>query len=416
MNFELFIARRIHFSKERGDSRRVTPPAVRIAVAGIALGVAMMILSVAIVVGFKQEVRNKMVGFGSHIRVSNFDSNSSYETAPIFVGDSLKSLLSALSGIRHVETFATKPGILKTETDFQGIVLKGVDVEYDWTFFRKHLKEGELFSIDTGKVTNDVLISQQLADMLRLRCGDSFHAYFVQDEVRARKFRICGIYDTGFTDYDKLFVLTDIKHIRRLNGWEADAVSGLELQVDDYDDLDKVAAAVDDQLLNRRDRKGNIFYVRSIKELNPMIFSWLDVLDLNVAVILVLMMAVSGFTMISGLLIIILERTNMIGILKALGQQDRSLRRVFLYISAFLIGKGMLWGNIIGLALCWIQSFFRPLSLDPSVYYLDAVPIHLTLGSWLLINLGASVVSLLMMLAPSYLITKISPAKTIRFE
>ena len=416
MNFELFIARRIHFSKERGDSRRGTPPAVRIAVAGIALGVAMMILSVAIVVGFKQEVRNKMVGFGSHIRVSNFDSNSSYETVPIFVGDSLKSLLSALSGIRHVETFATKPGILKTETDFQGIVLKGVDVEYDWTFFGKQLKEGELFSIDTGKVTNDVLISQQLADMLRLRCGDSFHAYFVQDEVRARKFRICGIYDTGFTDYDKLFVLTDIKHIRRLNGWEADAVSGLELQVDDYDDLDKVAAAVDDQLLNRRDRKGNIFYVRSIKELNPMIFSWLDVLDLNVAVILVLMMAVSGFTMISGLLIIILERTNMIGILKALGQQDRSLRRVFLYISAFLIGKGMLWGNIIGLALCWIQSFFRPLSLDPSVYYLDAVPIHLTLGSWLLINLGASVVSLLMMLAPSYLITKISPAKTIRFE
>ncbi len=416
MNFELFIARRIHFSKERGDSRRVTPPAVRIAVAGIALGVAMMILSVAIVVGFKQEVRNKMVGFGSHIRVSNFDSNSSYETAPIFVGDSLKSLLSALSGIRHVETFATKPGILKTEMDFQGIVLKGVDVEYDWTFFRKHLKEGELFSIDTGKVTNDVLISQQLADMLRLRCGDSFHAYFVQDEVRARKFRICGIYDTGFTDYDKLFVLTDIKHIRRLNGWEADAVSGLELQVDDYDDLDEVAAAVDDRLLNRRDRKGNIFYVRSIKELNPMIFSWLDVLDLNVVVILVLMMAVSGFTMISGLLIIILERTNMIGILKALGQQDRSLRRVFLYISAFLIGKGMLWGNIIGLALCWIQSFFRPLSLDPSVYYLDAVPIHLTPGSWLLINLGASVVSLLMMLAPSYLITKISPAKTIRFE
>lgn len=416
MNFELFIARRIHFSKERGDNRRVTPPAVRIAVAGIALGVAMMILSVAIVVGFKQEVRNKMVGFGSHIRVSNFDSNSSYETAPIFVGDSLKSLLSALSGIRHVETFATKPGILKTETDFQGVVLKGVDVEYDWTFFRKHLKEGELFSIDTGKVTNDVLISQQLADMLRLRCGDSFHAYFVQDEVRARKFRICGIYDTGFTDYDKLFVLTDIKHIRRLNGWEADAVSGLELQVDDYEDLDEVAAAVDDRLLNRRDRKGNIFYVRSIKELNPMIFSWLDVLDLNVAVILVLMMAVSGFTMISGLLIIILERTNMIGILKALGQQDRSLRRVFLYISAFLIGKGMLWGNIIGLALCWIQSFFRPLSLDPSVYYLDAVPIHLTPGSWLLINLGASVVSLLMMLAPSYLITKISPAKTIRFE
>ena len=265
-------------------------------------------------------------------------------------------------------------------------------------------------------MTTDVLISRHLADLLRLRCGDSFLAYFVQDDVKARKFRISGIYDTGFSDYDQLFVLADIEQIRTLNDWPSDAVSGLELLVDDYDRLDETAERVDTLLLNRRDNAGNTYFVRSIRELNPIIFNWLDLLDLNVAVILALMMAVSGFTMISGLLIIILERTNMIGILKAVGQPDRSLRRVFLYISSFLIGRGMLWGNVIGLALCWVQWQFRLLTLDPSIYYLDAVPIRLSIWSWLLINVGTLTVSLLMMLAPSYLITKINPARTIRFE
>ena len=265
-------------------------------------------------------------------------------------------------------------------------------------------------------MTTDVLISRHLSDLLRLRCGDTFLAYFVQEDVKARKFRISGIYDTGFSDYDRLFVLTDIAQIRHLNDWSPDAVSGLEILVDDYDHLDETADRVDDLLLNRRDSTGNTYYVRSIRELNPIIFNWLDLLDLNVVVILALMMAVSGFTMISGLLIIILERTNMIGILKAIGQANGSLRRVFLYVSTFLIGRGMLWGNLIGLALCWVQWQFHVLTLDPSIYYLDAVPIRLSFSSWLLINIGALTVTLLMMLAPSYLITKISPARTIRFE
>ena len=265
-------------------------------------------------------------------------------------------------------------------------------------------------------MTTDVLISRHLANLLRLRCGDSFLAYFVQDDVKARKFRISGIYDTGFSDYDRLFILTDIAQIRRLNDWPPNTVSGLELLVDNYDHLDETSERVDDLLINRHDSAGNTYYVRSIRELNPIIFNWLDLLDLNVAVILILMMAVSGFTMISGLLIIILERTNMIGILKALGQPNRSLRRVFLYVSAFLIGRGMLWGNVIGLVLCWVQWQFHLLSLDPAIYYLDAVPIRLTFWSWLLINVGALTISLLMMLAPSYLITKINPARTIRFE
>ncbi len=414
MNVELFIARRIHSSKE-GD-REVTPPAVRIAMLGIALGLAVMILSVSIVIGFKKEVRNKVIGFGSHIQITNFDNNSSYESQPIAVSDTLLGELRQFPGIRHVERFATKLGILKTDEDFQGIVLKGVDEDYDWSFFRDNLKEGKLFAIQPDKRSTEVLISKYLADRLRLRVGDSFLTYFVQEEVRARKFTIAGIYETGFEDYDKMFVIADIKQIRRLNGWDADQVSGLELQVSDYDKLDRVAEEVYFALAERQDRNGNTYYARSIKELNPMIFDWLDVLDINVVVILVLMLAVAGFTMISGLLIIILERTNMIGILKALGESDRSIRKIFLYVSFFLIGKGMLWGNVIGISLCLLQRIFRVVRMDPSIYYLDAVPIDLNWLSLILLNIGTLVISMLMMLAPSYLITKIDPAKSIRFE
>lgn len=414
MNLELFIAKKIHFSKE-GD-KQVTPPAVRIAMIGIALGLAVMILSVAIVIGFKKEVRNKVIGFGSHIQITNFDNNSSYETHPIAVSDSLYRVLASMPGIRHVEPFATKPGILKTDEDFQGIVLKGVDENFDWSFFSSNLKEGDTFAVTPDKSTTDVLISRYLADLLKLKVGDSFLTYFVQEEVRARKFHIAGIYETGFVDYDKLFVIADIKQIQKLNGWEKDQVSGLELLVDDYGKLDEITENVDTALGETEDRSGNSFYTRSVKDLNPMIFNWLDVLDMNVVIILVLMLAVAGFTMISGLLIIILERTNMIGILKALGENNTRIRKIFLYISFFLIGKGMLYGNAIGILLCLIQAYFRLLKLDPSVYYLDAVPVDLSIGSLLLLNAGTLLAAMLMMLGPSYLITKISPAKTIRFE
>lgn len=414
LSLELFIAKRIHFSKE-GD-RQVTPPAVRIAMIGIALGLAVMILSVAIIVGFKKEVRNKVIGFGSHIQITNFDSNTSYELTPIAVSDTLLEHLDTFPGIRHVEAFATKQGILKTDTDFQGIVLKGVDSNYDWTFFKDNLNEGDIFTIDPEKATTDVIISQYISDLMGLKVGDSFLSYFVQDDVRARKLHITGIYETGFLDYDKLFVIADIKQIRRLNGWKADQVSGLELLVDDYNNLDPIAEDLYFDLAEKQDRMGNSYYTRSVKELNPMIFNWLDVLDINVVIILILMMAVAGFTMISGLLIIILERTNMIGILKALGQNNASIRKIFLYVSFFLIGKGMLWGNLIGISICLIQSHFRILSLDPSIYYLKSVPIDLSILSLVLLNIGTLCAAMLMMLGPSYLITKIDPAKSIRFE
>ncbi len=414
MNLELFIARKIHFSKQ--GERQATPPAIRIAMIGIALGLAVMILSVAIVIGFKKEVRNKVIGFGSHIQITNFDNNSSYQTMPIAVSDSFLVALKERSGIRHVETFATKPGILKTETDFQGIVLKGVDRQYDWSFFQKNLKEGEVFQLDSAKRSSDVIISRYLSDLVGLKVGDSFLTYFVEEDVRARKFHITGIYETGFADYDKLFVIADIRQVKRLNGWSDDQVSGVELLVDDYDQVDSLAENLYFELMDKQDREGNTYYVRSIKELNPMIFSWLEVLDINVVVILVLMLAVAGFTMISGLLIIILERTNMIGILKALGENNRSIRKIFLYVSFFLIGKGMLWGNVIGISLCLLQSYTHLIKLDSSIYYLDAVPVDLNVVSLALLNIGTLLVSMLMMLGPSYLITRISPAKSIRFE
>jgi len=417
MNFELFVARKVHFSKTAGE-RQATPPAVRIAIIGIALGLATMIVAVAIIIGFKKEVREKVIGFGAHIQITNFDSNTSYETTPVMVSDTLLTELQAYPGIRHVELFATKPGILKTENDFQGIVLKGIDEHFDWTFFQQHLKEGEIFTVDPENPTSDVIISRYLANLLNLKCDDSFLAYFVQDmdNVRARRLQIRGLYETGFIDYDKVFVYADIKQVRRLNGWDDDAVSGLELFVNDYNQLDEITDDLYFHLIHKQDREGNTYFVRSIKELNLMIFNWLGVLDINVVIILILMMAVSGFTMISGLLIIILERTNMIGILKALGQNNRSIRSVFLYISFFLIGKGMIWGNVIGLMSCFVQSRFRLISLDPSDYYIDAVPVDLNFTHWFFINLGALVISLLMMLLPSYLITRINPARTMHFE
>ncbi|MCD8178278.1 MAG: ABC transporter permease [Tannerellaceae bacterium] len=414
MNLELFIARRIHFNKE-GD-RQVTPPAVKLAIIGIALGLAVMILSVAIITGFKKEVRNKVIGFGSHIQISNFDSNTSYETIPVTISDTLLQELKDYPGIRHVESFATKPGILKTDNDFEGIVLKGVDTDYDWSFFRTNLVEGDILTIDPEKNSTDVIISRYLSDRVNLKIGESFLTYFIQDEVRARKFTVTGIYDTGFLDYDKIFVIADIKQVRRLNGWESDEASGLEILVDNYNELDELTYELYVYMSEKQDRHRNGFYVESIKDMNPMIFNWLDVLDLNVIVILILIMAVAGFTMISGLLILILERINMIGILKAMGENNLSIRKIFLYISFFLIGKGMIWGNIIGITCCLVQSHFKLISLDPSVYYLDAVPIDLNILSLILLNIGTLTASLLMMLAPSYLITRIDPVKSIRFE
>ncbi len=415
MSTELFIARRIYRGDKQND-KRVSSPAIRIAITGIALGLAVMLVAVCIIVGFKKEVRAKVVGFGSHIQVTAFDSNNSYEQTPIAFSDTLASILTSNNAISHIQEYITKPGIIKTDDDFMGVVLKGVTERYDWAFFRKNMVEGEVIQPGDTTTGNRAILSREIADKLQLKMGDSFTCYFVQEPVRARRFTIAGIYETNFEEYDKLYVITEKEVLASLNGWEEDMVSGIELLVKDYDNLDRTAQDLFFTLASHRDRFGNNLYTRSIKDINPMIFNWLNLLDMNVWVIIILMLVVSGFTMISGLLIIILERTNMIGMLKSMGARDFSIRKVFLYLSAFLIGQGMLWGNVIALLFCFLQDRFQLLKLDPATYYLSSVPVDLNLLYILLLNAGTLLVTLLMMVGPSYLVARITPARSIRFE
>ena len=415
MNWKLFVARRIYQSRE--GKKEVSRPAVLIARWGIAIGLAVMIVAVAVVVGFKHEVRDKVVGIGSDIVVTNFDGQKSYETKPIVAGDSLMEVLRTTHGVKHVQRYSTKPGMIMTDDNFLGMVLKGVSQEYDWTFLKKHLQEGEIPAFSDTASTNRTLISRTIANKLHLKTGDKLYTYYIQGEnVRARRLEVAGIYQTNFSIYDDLFLLTDLYTVNRLNAWQKDQVSGIELEVADYNQLETVKDAIRVEVDMMKDKYGGTYYTQSVEEQNPQIFAWLDLLDMNVWVILILMTGVAGFTMISGLLIIILERTNMIGILKALGADNLAIRKVFLSFSVFLIGKGMLWGNVIGLAFVGVQSFFRPFKLDPTTYYVDSVPVEFNLWWWVLLNVCTLIVSVLMLVGPSYLIAHIHPAKSIRFE
>ena len=414
MNLEYFIAKRIHFEKK--GEKNVSRPAVRIATIGIAVGVAVMLIAIAVVIGFKQEIRNKTIGFGSHIQITNFDNNNSYEMQPIRMSDTLQNQLKAIPNVRHIQRFVTKPGIIKTENDFQGMILKGVGPEFDWSFFKSNLLEGDIMNLNDSTPVNEAIISKSIADMMGLKLGDSFLTYFLQDQIRARKFTVKGIYSTNFADYDKLFVITDIRIAQRLNGWDQEYFSGMEILITDFNYLDGVSNQVYALAANRFDAEGNGYFIQTIRQLNPQIFSWLDLLDMNVWVILLLMLAVAGFNMISGLLILILEKTNMIGILKSYGAGNWSIRKIFLYESIFLIGKGMLWGNIIGLLICFVQYQFKIIPLDPVSYYTSTVPITFNWLYIVLLNAGTLIVSVLMLIGPSYLITKISPAAIMRYE
>lgn len=413
MSFEYYIAKRIHFQQGR---KNISRPAVRIATIAIALGLAVMIIALSVVLGFKQQIRNKTIGFGGHIQVSNYDSNNTYEMNPITVDSSFMTKLYSIQGVKHIESFATKPGIIKNETDFQGIVLKGVSSDFDWDFFKSNLVEGDILHISKDSLQNNVIISKYLAQLLGLKLGDSFFTYFIQNQVRARKFTIRGIYSTNFIEYDKLFIISDIRHVQQLNGWTESEYSGLELFINDFDQLDLISDAVYDVVSVQKLDEKPLYYSQSIKQINPQIFGWLDLLDLNVWVILFLMLAVAGFNMISGLLILILERTSMIGILKSLGANNWSIRKIFLYHSVFLIGKGMIWGNVIGLSFCALQYFTGIIPLDAEAYYVSTVPIIFNWTFIIALNIGTALASILMMIGPSYLITKILPAKIIRYE
>ena len=415
MNLPLFIAKRIHFSKEN-NKKKVSKPAVRIALGGIALGLAVMILSLAIVVGFKNEVGRKVMGFGSHIQITSLTNNRTYDLPPISFSDTLINAIKAVPNVNYTQITATKPAIIKTKTDFQGIVLKGVDENYNWDFFKEYLKEGGLPVYNDSTPSNEVLISKKQADALKLGVGDKFICYFIQDQVRLRQFTISGIYSTGLADFDKLFIVSDIQHIRALNSWDKNTATSIEVFVNDLDKLSDTSYSI--FLTTAQNFTGNYnpYYTRSIYELQPQIFGWLSLLDLNMVIILILMFSVATFTMISGLLIIILEKTTLIGTLKVLGANNWTIRKIFLYQASFLIGKAMLWGNVIGLGMYFIQKYLKVVKLDPEVYFVDYAPVELIPWQAVVLNIGVGVAILCILVIPSYLIAKISPAKSIKFE
>lgn len=414
MNVELYIARKI--TKLEEAKKQISGPIVKISVFGIALGLAVMIVSVAIVTGFKNEVSDKITGFGAHIQITNFDSNNSFETAPIDKNQISTTFVKNIDGVNHCQVFVTKSGIIKTKDNIQAIILKGVDNNYNWDFLNEHIVEGQAFELKDSIKSKYILISEHISKLLKLNVGDKLTVFFVQDPPRMRPFIVSGIYKTSIEDFDKTFALVDMRHLQKLYGWSSDQVSGYEILIDDFSKLEALTDSVFDVAGYQFSENGAKLKISNIKSKYPQIFDWLNIQNVNVWIILSLMVVVAGINMISGLLILILERTNMIGLLKGLGYDNWRIRKIFLYQSGFLIAKGLLWGNLIGLSLCLLQKQFGLIPLDEATYYMDKVPINLEIGHIILLNMGTLLITLAMMILPSYLITKISPAKAIKFN
>ena len=406
MNTELFIARRL----VKGGPGSFSAPVIRIAIISIVIGIAVMIVSVAIVTGFQKQIQDKIVGFGSHIQIAKYDSNNSFEFEPINGNQALYQTIKQIEGIKNIQVFAAKAGIIKTEDQIQGVVFKGIGSDFDWSFFNDKLVSGQPFSTVDTIPSNSVIISQNLADLLKIKTGDPLRMYFIIDNMaRARRFTVSGIYNTGLAEFDLKFIFGDIRQIQKLNGWNENMVSGFDVYINDFDELDKLGKVV-------YEASGFDLNARTIRELYPQMFDWLELQDMNVIIILILMVLVSGMAMISTLLILILERTNMIGVLKALGARNVSIRRIFLYNAAYIIGKGLLYGNIVGISICLLQSYFGIIRLPQESYFMSVVPINLDIIHIIILNVSTLIVCTLMLLLPSFVVTRISPVKAIRFD
>lgn len=415
MNLPLFIARRIYSANDA--RQKVGRPAMRIATAGVAIGLAVMLVSVSVVFGFKHTIRDKVVGFGSHITVANFMSLHGRDTRPICIDDSMMAVLRSIDGVKHVQRYAVKQGILKTDSDFLGVAFKGIAEEYDTTFIHDNLVNGSIPMFSDSIGHNKILVSKIMADRLRLKTGDKMFAYFIDNNgVRARRFTVSGVYQTNLSKFDEAICFTDLYTTVRLNGWETGQTGGAELTVNNFDDINAVEENLVKKVNRTIDRYGETYSSETVQDSNPQIFTWLDLLDLNVWIILALMLCVAGFTMISGLLIIILERTAMIGVLKALGTRNGTVRKTFLWFAVFIIGKGMLIGNIVGLGLIALQKLTGVVKLDAATYYVDTVPVELNVPAILLLNAATLIVSVFVLIAPSYLASKVRPAKSMRYE
>ena len=415
MNLPLCIARKIYGGKTEG--KQVSRPAIRIATAGVAIGLAVMLISISVVLGFKHTIRDKVIGFGSHIQVGSFMTLQTGDFYPIQMDDSMLTVLKTIPGVKHVQRYAMKQGILKTDHDFLGVIFKGIGAEYDTTFLHQNMRQGHIPRFTDNASSNKILISQSIADKLGVKANDKIYSYFIdKNGVRTRRFTIEGVYQTNLSQYDDITCFTDLYTAVKLNGWEDDQTTGAELTVKDFSQLDDVENLVVKKVNRTLDHYGETYSSKTIRELCPQIFSWLDLLDLNVWIILALMIAVAGVTMISGLLIIILERTVMIGILKALGARNKTIRHTFMWFAAFIIGKGMLIGNIVGLGLISLQQFTGLVKLNPQTYYVNTVPVEYNIPLFIILNVATLLICLFVLIAPSYLISHIHPAKSMRYE
>jgi lipoprotein-releasing system permease protein len=411
LNYELFIAKRIIAAKKYKSS--ISSPIIKIAIIAIALGMIIMMIAIATGIGLQQKIREKLAGFNGHVQITNFDNNNSEITLiPVSKKQDFYPTFQTVSNIKNVQVFATKAGIIRTATDFEGIILKGVANEYDWSFFEEYLVEGKLPNYNS-EVSNDVLISKVISDRMALKLGDEFNILFVKnDPTKApwiRVVKIVGIYNSGFQEFDESFVIGDIRHIQKMNRWNDDEVGGFEVLITDFDEIIPKSHEIYMQT-------GSTLNSESIVEKYPAIFEWISLFDNNVYLIIVIMILVAGINMITALLVLILERTQMIGILKALGGSNVSIRKVFLYNAAYLIVKGLFWGNLIGLSILFIQKYFGVITLNPETYYVSEAPIYLNFGYIILLNFGTLILCLLMLIIPTIIISKISPVKAIKFE
>lgn len=411
MNLELFIARRL--LKGRGKSA-VSVPIVKIALAGIALGVCFMLLSVFIITGFKKEIKDKLSGFFAHMNVVSYGNILSPAEERVSVSDTLLGALRGIDGVKDLYVYVTKPAILKSDKEIHGVVLNGVDSLYTGDFFKKNLLSGEFPDYRTPKASDEILISSAVAAYLGLQVGDRVGAHFVQDPPRLRSFTVKGIYETGFKEYDDVFAICDIRHLQRLNAWKGNEVTGIALELTDLKDTQKMEEKVEDLLYAGNEEA--FYSITTLRQTAPQLFDWLELINMNVWIILVLIVTVAGFNMVSGLLILILDKTVLIGILKALGYKDINLRKLFLYISVGLIGRGLIWGNILALLLGGAQYYGGIVHLDPASYYMDTVPVYFNVYYILLLDIGVLVVSTLMLVVPTMLISRINPIQVIRFE
>ena len=405
MNFELLIARRI--ISGQSQTGPVTGPIIKVAIGAVAVGMCVMILAVCIVTGFQKEVRNKLVGFSGQIQISNLDDNSSFEKKPM--DGAIAAQVRRQGNVKHAQVFATKAGIIKTDSEIEGIVLKGIGADFDWSFFNRYMVAGKHFDLRDTQTSNEAVISKHTADKLRLKCGDNLYVYFIQQPPRARKLHIAGIFDSGMEEMDKTFLLCDIGHIQKLNDWKSTEVAGVEVYLNDFDDLNTTAQTLNSSI-------GFDLQAKTIKELHPQLFDCLGLQDLNALIIIVLIVMVCAMNMVSAILILILERIGTIGILKTQGASDKSIRKVFVYIATYLLGIGLLAGNALGIGLCLTQKYLGIMKLDQTSYYLSEVPINLSLQNLTFLNILTIFTLFLMIILPTAVIVKLNPLRSIRFK